>query len=129
MNELLSSFDWDVEFIDLSVNEAYNRLLSIISSLGKSFAPCRSNYCQNVPHKPWKYKPPKNVTSSRSLAWKNYSETRATNGRNSMLSKSLLTSIINIETMLFKDKLPMEISLSQISLPIPSHSTLTCGVK
>ena len=96
INETLSTIDWDFEFSDLTINDAYSRFLSIISSLGKSYAPsCRPN-TNSISNKPWEHKPPKELSTSRRQAWKYYKELRTLHGRNSQMATDALQAFLEI---------------------------------
>ena len=81
INSALSSIDWTTELAQLSSQEAYSRLLSIIEPLIEQFVPKGSRDGDRKP--PWKSNPPSTLKRHRREAWKVYKDLRSNLGRKS----------------------------------------------
>ena len=73
--------DWDVELGELTVNNMYERFISVLNSTIEAYVPVKT--CMRG-RPPWKHHPPKDVLRSHAKAWSDYKSIRSTHGRNSM---------------------------------------------
>ena len=87
LNIALNTYDWDFEFHLLNTDETAQRLTTILTDLAPSYVPEKPP-SSNVP--PWFKRVPKHLIRQKSTAWKDYTNTRKTHGRNSYLTQQKL---------------------------------------
>ena len=88
----LSDVDWEYELCDLTVDEMFSKLKSILSPLINRHVPIQptsSNHSN-------KHSPPNALRESRKNAWQSYKQIRNTHGRQSELAENALENYNNI---------------------------------
>ena len=80
INNILSNIDWDLELFQLSAQEAFVKLLSILESLVDEYIP-RARQGNRRRKVPWKSNPPSSLKRRRKTAWEKYKELRSKLGR------------------------------------------------
>ena len=80
INDILSNIDWDIELFQLSAQEAFVKLLSILEPLVNEYVPRarQGNWRRKVP---WKSNPPSSLKRRRKTAWEEYKRLRSNIGR------------------------------------------------
>ena len=80
MARILSGIDWYIEFLGLSADLQYAKLLNILHPLIKRYVPTRNN---NRDGKlPWSVNPPRSLKRECSHLWENFKSRRSLLGRN-----------------------------------------------
>ena len=91
IERVLSDVDWDFEFFGLSVDEMVSRFNSILSSLVSLYVPI----FVPRPHRA-RFRPPRQLITSRQSSWLNYKDVRSRYGRRSREAADALSSYQDI---------------------------------
>ena len=89
INSVLNNIDWDFEFNQLSAQEAFDRLSSILEPLVIQHVPRGRQDCKQK-KLPWKSNPPSSLKRRRQVAWRTYKDSRTKFGRKSQEAVSAL---------------------------------------
>ena len=96
LNHALLEVDFDYEFSDRSVNEAYDRFVEIIHHMVPLYIPKRKSTSNSTSLLPWQTKPPRDLLSRRHNAWTHYKSLRRSHGRNSPESREALSTYLDL---------------------------------
>ena len=94
INRYLSEVDWDFEFANINVNEAYDILTNITDFLVDLYVPMRSK--TENPKPPWRVKPTRAIERKKNCLWDAYKNARSSYGRPSTQANEALESFNRI---------------------------------
>ena len=99
INDILSDFDWDVEFMHLTTQEAFDHLMDILQPLIIQYVPTydRNRHAARIP---WKTCPPTSMKRKRKEAWQKYKQARTLYGRSASITHNFLSSFLEVNRQL-----------------------------
>ena len=134
INRSLADIDWDIEFMHLNAQEAFDSLIETLRPLIAQYVPT-SDQSRNRDKVPWKTSPPTSLKRKRTETWQDYKHARALHGRRSPITLRLLGCFhkANKELRCFAFHSQVEYEKSLLSKmkenPKLLHSYLRCKKK
>ena len=99
INNILSDIDWDLELSNLSAQDAFIKLLSILEPLVDQYIPRVSQGARRR-KVPWKSNPPSSLKRRRKAVWDKYKGLRSNLGRKAPLTVSALKTFQEVNNQL-----------------------------
>ena len=84
ISEKLAEVDWETEFLSMSAQGQYSRLLSLLEVLIERYIPVTRS--SNKP--PWTLNPSRSLLREKNIKWLHYKEVRSQHGRQHQLTQS-----------------------------------------